>query len=426
MMKFWTRTGALALSLALTGGCLTGCTQTPSFTAPESIDLSTVADPFQAISGLDGNTVVATTGEIEITAQEVLYQIVAISDDLLQYYSMYGLGDTLPWDTTTEEGTLADTVMNRALETAALYTLIPQAAQAEGLELTQVYKDSLQSDMEGLAQEMGSKELTDHYLWYFPLTEEMYTHLCDSEEYNTMMRDIYFGEGTGGYPTDDEVMDYLEDDQQCYFFKHILLMVEEPAEEGDSSAADTSASASIQTSSNYDQQKALAEDLLRQLRNSSDPSALFDQLMQEYSQDTGLTAYPDGYMGSAKDGSMIASAMVPVVEEACLSMEEGEISGVLENQEGYHGFHIVMRLPLAEYVDVNEYRTYYIADQMAKMQDQWLVDHPIVTNKVYDSIDPSVVYQSVGVLREAIMAEAQTVYDQGEEDPSAADHSTAP
>lgn len=425
MMKLWTRTGALALSLALAGGCLTGCSQTPSFTAPESIDLSTVTDPYKVISGLDGNTVVATAGEAEITAKEVLYQITAVSDDLLQYYSMYGLGDTLPWDTETDDGTLADTVMNRALETAAIYALIPQAAQAEGLALTQEFLDNLQADMDNLTQEMGSEEMTDHYLWYFPLTEEMYTFLCHSEEYNAMMREAHFGVDTDGYPTDGEVMAYLEDDQQCYFFKHILLKVEETTVEGDSSAA-ASASTSVQTTSNYDQQKALAEDLLRQLQNSSDPSALFDQLMKEYTEDPGLAANPDGYMGSAKAGSMIASTMVPVVEEACLSMEEGEISGVLENQEGYHGFHIVMRLPLEEHVDVNDYRTYYIADQMTKMQDQWLADNPLVTNEVYDSIDPSVVYQSVGVLRDAIISEAEAVYNQNEEDTSAADISAAP
>lgn len=424
-MKLWTRTGALALSLALAGGCLTGCSQTPRFTAPESIDLSTVTDPYKVISGLDGNTVVATAGEAEITAKEVLYQITAVSDDLLQYYSMYGLGDTLPWDTETDEGTLADTVMNRALETAAIYALIPQAAQAEGLALTQEFLDNLQADMDNLTQEMGSEEMTDHYLWYFPLTEEMYTFLCHSEEYNAMMREAHFGVDTDGYPTDGEVMDYLEDDQQCYFFKHILLKVEETTVEGDSSA-DASSSTSTQTTSNYDQQKAMAEDLLRQLQNSSDPSALFDQLMKEYTEDPGLAANPDGYMGSAKDGSMIASTMVPVVEEACLSMEEGEISGVLENQEGYHGFHIVMRLPLEEHVDVNDYRTYYIADQMTKMQDQWLADNPLVTNEVYDSIDPSVVYQSVGVLRDAIINEAEAVYNQNEEDTSAADISAAP
>lgn len=425
MMKLWTRTGALALSLALAGGCLTGCSQTPRFTAPESIDLSTVTDPYKVISGLDGNTVVATAGEAEITAKEVLYQITAVSDDLLQYYSMYGLGDTLPWDTETDDGTLADTVMNRALETAAIYALIPQAAQAEGLALTQEFLDNLQADMDNLTQEMGSEEMTDHYLWYFPLTEEMYTFLCHSEEYNAMMREAHFGEDTDGYPTDGEVMDYLEDDQQCYFFKHILLKVEETTVEGDSSA-DASSSTSTQTTSNYDQQKAMAENLLRQLQNSSDPSALFDQLMKEYTEDPGLAANPDGYMGSAKDGSMIASTMVPVVEEACLSMEEGEISGVLENQEGYHGFHIVMRLPLEEHVDVNDYRTYYIADQMTKMQDQWLADNPLVTNEVYDSIDPSVVYQSVGVLRDAIINEAEAVYNQNEEDTSAADISAAP
>lgn len=400
-MKLWKRIGALALTLALSVGCLTGCGQGSGFTVPESIDLTTVTDPYQAISGMSGDTVVATAGETEITAQQLIYWINYSADNLLQYYSMYGLGSELPWDTETEDGaTLADSVKQNALETATLYALIPAMAQKEGLTLGDDYKTSFQTSLDQMTQEMGSEELAEHYLWYFPLTHDMYAHLCDSEQFNSMIMEQHFGKDTDGYPTDAEIIDYLVKDEQCYFFKHILLQVEETTTEGEGDASSV-------TTSNREAQKTLAESLVKQLQDSDDPMALFDQLMKEYSEDTGLTAYPNGYLGSAKEDSTVASKMVTVVEDACLSLENGQISGVLENTEGYHGFHIVLRLPVEGNVDLDENRKLYIANQMTKLQDQWLEENKLVTNDAFEKLDPATIYASLEVLRDAIAAEAE-------------------
>ena len=398
-MKLFKRAGALTVALALAVGCLSGCSssKTARTTVPESIDLSTVTDPYEAACGLSGDTVVATAGEVEITADQLLYWISYSADNLSQYYSMYGLDTELPWDTETEDGrTLATTMKETALETAVLYALLPQMAQKDGLELSQEYKDSFNASLEQLSTSLGDEEQVNHYLWYFPLTKDVYTHLCDSEEYNSMIMTQRFGEGSEGYPTDDDVLTYLEQDEQCYFFKHILLKVEETTEEGDASSSTST------VTSTYAQQKALAEDLVQQLQASDDPITLFDTLMNQYSEDPGLASYPEGYLGSAKDGSSVASNMVTVVEEACLSLEEGQISGVLENEEGYHGFHIVLRLPVEGNVDLAEYRQTYIADQMSLLQDQWLEENPVTTTAAYDSLDAGVYYQTLNVLRQAI------------------------
>ena len=405
-MKLCKRIGALALTLALSVGCLTGCGQGATFTAPESIDLTTVTDPYQAVSGMTGDTVVATAGETEITADQLIYWINYSADNLMQYYSMYGMGTELPWDSEAEEGvTLSDSVKKNALQTAALYALIPAMAQKEGLTLSEDYKADFQATLDGLTQELGSEKLVEQYLWYYPLSRQLYAQLCDSEEYNSLIMNKHFGEGTEGYPTDAEVIQYLEQDEQCYFFKHILLTVEETTTEG-------SASTSATTTSNRDAQKALAESLHKQLTESDDPMKLFDQLMKEYSQDTGLAAYPNGYLGSAKDNSSVASNMVTVVEEACLSLENGQFSGVLENTEGYHGFHIVLRLPVEGNVDLAENRELYIANQMTKLQDQWLEENQLTTTAAFDKLDPAVICQAVSVLREAIAAEAAAAGDQ--------------
>lgn len=414
IMNLFKRVGALALAGALTLGCLTGCKSqeaAPEFTVPESIDLTTVTDPYAAISGMNGDTVVAVVGETEITMDHLLYWIVNTSDNLSQYYAMYGLNTELPWDSEIEEGsTLSQKVKSTALKTAALYALIPDMAAREGMELPAEFTETLNTTFESLTTQMGGEDLMQHYLWYFPMNHEVYNELCTSEEYNSQIIEKYFGEGSEGYPTDQELLTYLEEDEQCYFFKHILFMVEETVSEDSS-----------ETTSNYDEQKARAEEVLAQLRASEDPITLFDQLMKEYTEDPGLATNPNGYLGTANPASSIASKMVDVVEEACLNMNEGEISEVLENEQGYHGFHIVLRLPVEGNVSLEDHRSTYISTHMSQMQDQWLEENKVVTNENYDAVNPADIYAALNVLRDAIAAEANAAMGEEGTDSSASE-----
>ncbi len=403
-MKLFKRAGALALALALTAGCLTGCGQKPSTPkAPESIDLSTVTDPYLTTSGMSADTVVATVGEIDITADQLLYWIAYSSDSLSQYYSMYSSDGQLPWDTETESGTLADSVKKNALETAALYALLPEKAKADGLELSQSYKDSFAIAMDQMSAQMAKEEDMTYTLWYYPLTEELYTALCDSEEYNSQIMKHHFGEGSDGYPTDSEVVTYLEEDEQCYFFKHILLTVEEASTEKGDTSADAPATEA--------EQKALIEDILQQLKDSDDPITLFDTLMKKHSMDPGRYSYPEGYLGSVNAESTTGMKMNAPVEEACLALEEGQFSEIIEvtqDQGGYHGYHIVLRLPVEGNVKAADYRQAYVSAQMTALQDQWLEENEIVTNENYDKLDIPSFYATLTVMRDAITVEITT------------------
>ena len=82
--------------------------------------------------------------------------------------------------------------------------------------------------------------------------------------------------------------------------------------------------------------RALAEDILARLRASDDPVALFGELADEYSEDAGRTANPDGY-------TFTAGTMVEEFDAAARALEENEISDVVESAYGYH---IILRKPL--------------------------------------------------------------------------------
>ena len=98
------------------------------------------------------------------------------------------------------------------------------------------------------------------------IRDRLYTQLCESEDLNGQLQDKYFGENGTMKPTDADLLSYIQNDRKLYSVKHILLLTQDP-ETGE--PLDEAAAA---------EKKAQAEDLLRQLRESSDPAALFDQL----------------------------------------------------------------------------------------------------------------------------------------------------
>ena len=392
-MNVFKRVGALALALTMTATCLAGCsssgdTSAPasSATVPESIELTEVNDLFETLSGVSTDTVVATAGDVEITAGQLLYWIAYGADGLYQYYSMYGLTE-MPWDTTDEDGnSLADTLKSDALKSAAIYALAPVMAQKEGIELSEDFTTLVDSTMTQMTAAFGGEEIMNYYLWQYPLTIDTYVDMCESEEFNALLMDARFAEGGTDYPSDDEVLDYVNNELELYSVKHILRFTIDPDTNEPLSEAEIA------------DQKALAEDIIAQLEASDDVPTLFDSLMHEYSEDTGLAAYPDGYLATQK------GQMVTEFEEASLALEVGEFSGIVESSYGYH---IILRLPLE--VSAADSRETYTTQLMTDLQNAWLEENEVVTNENFDKIDPATYYSTLNVLRDAVTAKMEEI-----------------
>lgn len=395
-MKMMKRFGALTLALVMALSALSGCgkkdnnltsgsgslpdgsSSAGGASQAEPMDLSQVTDPYLAVSGLAGDEVVARLGEAEITADQLLYWL---SQNIRSYLSQFGgQMTTLPWDTEMTEGvTFGQYMLDQALDAAVLHCSLRELAGQEGLTPDPSIASGLDADyVDMVLQAEGDETQVTHMFWASMLTKELLTTLNENSDLYNQLREKRFGENSGHYPTDAEVNAYL-DEVGRYKAKHILLATidldtREPLDE-----------AAIA------EKKALADDLLSQLRAAEDPIALFDDLMNEHSEDSGLESNPDGY--TTQKGEMVAP-----FEEAALALKAGEISEVVESDFGYH---IILRLPM----DPDDFRTDCANYLFQQFLDQERERLGVEKTDAFDKINVGDFWEKVQSLQSAVQAE---------------------
>ena len=399
-MKKMKRTLTLLLAAALTLGTLVGCgggkepeaePEQEQQVEIEKVDLSVLTDPSEYVSGLAPDTVVGTVGGYDITADMLMYWFnYTISYTLQQYYSMGYMN--VDWAADMGDGvTVADAMLGSALELASYYTLLPNKAIHEyGLEPDQEDLKLVEKDMAEAEAHFGSVEKAKHYMWMNMTSEDFYRDLVSASSLELKLQEELFGVGGEYEPTDAEVLAYAADELGYYGAKHILLMTVSQDEFVYDDEGNPTGYAPLDEQT-IAEKKKLAEDLLAKLRASKDPVTLFDSLMNEYSEDTGLAAYPDGY--SAYPGQMVAP-----FETAATALKEGEISDIVESEFGYH---IILRTPL----EPANFKGDYIAAQVDVLAKQWLEASELETNESYDSLDPIKAIERLFALQDAIYLE---------------------
>ena len=83
--------------------------------------------------------------------------------------------------------------------------------------------------------------------------------------------------------------------------------------------------------------ETLAKEILDKINKGED----FDLLMNKYTEDPGIEAYPDGYLFTTGD-------MVQEFENAAFDLKDGQVSDIVQTQFGYH---IIKREPLPPFDD---------------------------------------------------------------------------
>ena len=317
-----------------------------------------------AVAGLDADTVMLTVNGEDVDAEYYLYWLAYDCSYWVNYMSQYGVA--LDWEETFSDGTTnAQFLRQDAVDLVTYYLTVEQKAREEDCGLTEEQEEQFQADLADYIEESGGQEAYQADLNSYGISDETFQRINRfSYLYNNLMDKLV------GEVDEATLNDYIEANGY-YSAKHILLLTTDPAT-GESLDADTVA-----------QKQAQADQLLTQIQSAEDPIATFDELMNEYSEDTGLASYPDGYV-------TYSGQMVSEFEETALSLEVGEISTVVESPYGYH---IILRQDIPE-TDLEDIKDSCRSEEMQALVQQWVDEAEVTTSEHVDALDTETFYNN--------------------------------
>lgn len=261
----------------------------------------------------------------DITVGMYLYWLVYTMSSVSTVSDWVDDAGLLKWDEEVSEGeTVRDLVLEETLNTAKLYMIVENWADQYGFTLTDEEEQSVQAELDTMAQQLGGEEAYQAYLWDMGLTEEMNQRLTRVYYLYAKMLASVTEEGSPLYITDEVLYQYEGITEDTILADHILLLTGEDEEENQALYA-------------------TMEQLLQTLRSAdpSEASLLFNYLADNISEDTGRAYYPNGYLLTED------SDYVQAFKDAAFALEENEFSDIVTTEYGYH---IIMRKPIREYV----------------------------------------------------------------------------
>ncbi len=250
-----------------------------------------------------------------------------------QYFvAMASYGMPMSWSDPVGEGSqqsYADAALEGGENTLIQIMAIRGFAEANGITASQETLDSIaeqeKSDMAATVGEEGTEEDFQEYLDSLYRSREAYDRTNMANYINIQNFSESYGL-KGEKVSDEQALSYLE--ENGYVFANHILLTTMDLSTGEALDEETVA-----------EKKAQAESLAEELKAIEDPDKLverFRELKEEYCEDTGKTAFPDGYMFRTGE-------MVEEFESAAFALEEYAVSEPVESPYGYH---VILRLPL--------------------------------------------------------------------------------
>lgn len=362
-MSLKQRIAALFLAVGMTASLAacsnTGADSSPSPSPTQKIEADLSRDILDFSAGLKADETMLTVNGQAVPADLYLYFLAVNCAYLTQMYqaNVSDYVDSLKADSQT---------------VTAYYKLLEMKCQELGCPLTDAQQTELEETLMAQGQENYEQRktingLSDETMRFVYSVTYFYDNLL-----NATIPD----------PTDEELNNYV------YQTRHILLKT-----------VDTEGERTLQEDGTYAypkldeatiaEKKAKAEDILAQLRASSDPSTLFNDLMKEYSEDEGLAQNPNGYTATL-------GQMVPAYEEAALKLEFGSVSEIVESEYGYH---IIIR---DQVPDLSQHKATWKDYKMGKQVDQWIADADIQTTDALKNLDVADFYAKFNAYQTAL------------------------
>lgn len=335
----------LALTLLLLAGCGGGIDQyeqdaaatdaASEPTATAEPEPTATAAPGLGYAAYEPDMVVAVCDGQDITWREYYYW--------LNYYAGYidymtAMGS--PWSgwdghdydlTATNAQLVVSSAADSMLQLHAVYALAREEDMALDDADLQAIQDTYDSAADSYGDQNGqcSQQEADDYAAYLEeqfVDRALFDFITGADILADKLFTALYGQDGADMP-DEDVLAWA-DSQGVMACKHILLMTVDQAT-GQPLEDEVLAEKQARAEALY-QQLAAVED---------DPEALealFDELMNANSEDTGLAAYPDGYI-------FTPGVMVQEFESTTQSLEE---YGLAQPVQSSYGWHIILRLPV--------------------------------------------------------------------------------
>ncbi|MBP1758646.1 MAG: peptidylprolyl isomerase [Firmicutes bacterium] len=353
-------------------------------------------DPVEAVLGYSKDTVYFVMDGDEVTAEDYLFWLVQRTEEIDGYYKMMG-NPGIDWEQEMQGTTAAGLLKEQAKGVAMLMHAVEKMAREEGVSYGGEDKAAYKKDRETVVDQEGGQEAYENTLLAMCITEEGMERANRASVLYQKLEEHYGQPGGTMEGSREIVREYVEQ-QGILSAKHILLLTGDPSVDGKTGAYSAEKIA---------QQRALAEDLRRQLREGGDTPELFDKLMKEYSEDSGLARNPDGYVF----GEALGLTMVDAFTQGTQALRYGEVSDVVESE---FGFHIIMRLDPTEKQDfLDEYLTAWRNTQMDALLEARLDTIEVETTPEFDALDAKDFYEKLLAYRETLDLPEETGQNEG-------------
>ena len=249
-----------------------------------------------------------------------------------QYFvAMGNYGVPLKWsDPVGEDGsTYADSAIAGGENTLRQLMTILGYAESQGVEASQETLEAVQaqreSDKLATVGEEGTEEDFAQFLHSLYRSEEAYQRATMANYLNLQHYSDTYGENFEKV-SDEQALGYLEENGYLYA-NHILL-----------TTMDLQTGEALEEAA-VAEREAQAQALAEELQAIQDPEQLvkrFQELKEEYDEDTGKFTYPDGYV-------FLPGEMVAEFEEGVKALADYGVSQPVKTSYGYH---VILRLPL--------------------------------------------------------------------------------
>ena len=283
----------------------------------------------------------------------------------MQYYaSMYAqMGLTDLWSNKDMAKSLGASMPEAAEQQAIYARVVMQKFNELGLKLS--YNE--QKEMASVRRNSIANTGKDAYLnqiAQFGFSDQTYQNFMYISQCYQALNDYYFGENGVNTPSDEDIQKYYEDNYITA--KHILITTVDPA--------------SGETKRTDEEAKKEAQSILDRINAGED----FDTLMNQYSEDTGLSNNPNGY-------TFTEGQMVTEFYDGAKALAEDEVSELVKSSYGYH---IIKRVKLddSQLDNVKSDIGSAMYGSMDEVLQKWMDEAQVETTDLYSTITYENVY----------------------------------